>query len=163
MDNSQLKVKHCIINRLMNGFRQFFEQTKEQEANIKETLSRIPKKHRDLIKGYEVKWQCDNVLTGDQDHVGIVDSKDRTITVSAPYRYSREFVLLHEVAHKVWEAFVAPHPELIKKWKSILKNTKDKMHQNAEELFCHGYAASYCKNPPMIHYHEEWIKFIKSV
>lgn len=147
----------------MEGFRQFFEQTKEQEQNTKETLARIPKKHSDLVKGYKVKWQCDNVLDGDDGHVGIVNPVTKTITVAAPYRYSREHTFLHELAHKVWEAFVAPHADLVKQWKHIVKNTKNKMHQNDEELFCHGYAAVYGKNPPAIHYHDEWANFIKHV
>jgi hypothetical protein len=147
----------------MEGFRKFFEQTKEQEANIKATLARMPKKHTDLIKDYKIIWQCDNVLDGDGEHVGIVNPNNKTITVAAPYRYSREFTFIHEIAHKVWNIFVAPYPALIEKWKAIIKNTKNKMHQNAEELFCHGYAATYAKNPPTIHHHEEWTKFIKSI
>jgi hypothetical protein len=147
----------------MDGFKYFLEQTSEQEENIKKTLARVPKKHSALIKGYNFKWQCDNVLNGDGEHVGVIDPNDKTITVAAPYRYSREFTFLHELAHKVWENFVSPFPELVEKWKKIVKGTKNKMRQNAEELFCHGYAATYAQNPPMIHHHEEWIKFINKI
>ena len=147
----------------MEGFRLFFEQTKEQEDNIKSTLARVPKKHRDLIKDYKIKWQGDNVLKGDDGHVGIINPNNKTITIAAPYRYSREHTFLHELAHKVWEAFVAPYPEKIAEWKRIIKNTKNKMHQNAEELFCHGYAAAYAQNPPTIHHHEDWVNFIKNI
>lgn len=145
----------------MNGFKQFCEQSKEQEENLKSSLSKIPKRHGDLIKGYKLKWTCDNVLDGDDGHVGIINPQDKTITIAAPYRYSREHTFLHELAHKVWEAFVAPNPMLVKKWRLIVKNTKNKMHQNAEELFCHGYAATYGQNPPTIHYHKDWVNFIK--
>lgn len=148
----------------MEGFKLFFEQTKEQEKDIKASLGRIPKKFTQLIKGYEIKWTCDNVLgNGDTEHIGIINPNTKTITVSAPYRYSREFTFLHELAHKVWQKFVAPYPKLLKKWKDIVKNTKNKMNQNDEEIFCHGFAACYAKNPPTIHYHPEWIAFIKDL
>src|SRR5581483_303528 len=104
----------------MEGFRLFFEQTKEQKDNIKSTLARVPKKHRDLIKDYKIKWQGDNVLKGDDGHVGIINPNNKTITIAAPYRYSREHTFLHELAHKVWEAFVAPYPEKIAEWKRII-------------------------------------------
>lgn len=147
----------------MEGFKYFLEQTAEQEQNITKTLGKLPKKHSALIKGYKIKWTCDNVLDGDDEHVGIINPNNKTITVAAPFRYSREFTFLHELAHKVWENFVAPNPKLVEKWKGIVKATKHKLHQNDEELFCHGYAATYAENPPMVHYHKEWIKFINSV
>jgi len=148
----------------MLEFKQFlFEQTKEQEDNIKKTLSKLPKKHSDLIKTYKIKWQCDNVLIGDDGHVGIVNPMAKTITISAPYKYPREFTFLHELAHLVWEAFVAPFPKLVEKWEGIVKNTKNKMNQNAEELFCHAYANTYSSNKIVIHNHPEWEKFVKGL
>lgn len=148
---------------MMEGFKIFYEQTKEQKNNIRSTLERIPKKHKILIRGYKLKWHHDNTLPGDREHVGLINPINKTITVAAPYRYSREFTFLHELGHKVWEVFVLPYPELVKEWKKIVKKTKDKLHQNAEELFCHGYAGTYAEHPPMVHHHEEWIKFIKKL
>jgi hypothetical protein len=145
----------------MNGFKYFFEQTTEQEENIKKTLSKIPKKHSALIKGYKIKWQCDNVLDGDDGHVGVIDPNNKTITIAAPYRFSREHVFLHELAHKIWAHFMTP--ELVKKWKIVLKNTKNKPNQNAEELWCHSYATYYSKNRVEKFNIPTWMKFIEKL
>jgi hypothetical protein len=152
-----------MINKLMEGFRQFYEQTKEQEENLKATLRKLPASHQALVAPYKIKWHNDNTLQGDDGHVGIVNPQTKTITIAAPWRYGREHTFLHELAHKVWERFVAPNPMLVKRWHEIVANTKNKMKQNDEELFCHGYAAAYGQNPPMIHYHKDWVNFIKEL
>jgi hypothetical protein len=144
----------------MKGFRQFVEQSEEQEKNIKATIAKLPKSHAALIKGYKVKWGCDNVLgNGDDAHIGLVNPKTRTITISAPYNYGREFTFLHEIAHKVYERFMTK--ELLEEWKKILKNTKEKMKQSPEELWCMAYANHFAKNKIVIHNHPEWDDFIK--
>lgn len=137
------------LNIIMNGFKYFLEQTAEQEENIKKTIAKVPKKHSSLIKGYKFKWQCDNVLNGDDGHVGVIDPNDKTITVCAPWNYGREFTFLHEIAHKVFERFMTK--ELLDEWKAILKRTKNKMNQNAEELWCMNYANYFVKNKIVVH------------
>jgi hypothetical protein len=144
----------------MEGFKQFFEQTKEQEANIKATLKKLPISHRKLITKYDLKWHGDNTLKGDDDHIGVVNPKNKTITIAAPWNYGREYTFLHEIAHKVFEAFMTK--EMFATWKKVLKSTKgEKMNQNAEELWCMGYANYFAKNKIVIHTHPEWEAFMK--
>ncbi len=143
----------------MESFRKFFEQTKEQEANIKATLKKLPEAHRKLIGQYSFKWHGDNTLQGDDGHIGIVNPNDKTITIAAPWNYGREFTFLHEIAHKVFEQFMTE--QMLAVWKKIIARTKNKMKQNAEELFCMAYANHFVKNKIVIHTHPEWDAYIK--
>ena len=147
----------------MMDFRYFFEQTKEQEDNIQNTLKKLPANHQILIKPYKIKWGCDNVLDGDEKHIGIVNPNNKTITIAAPWNYGREFTFLHEIAHKVFEKFMTK--EMFEEWKKIVTKTKDKLKQNAEELWCMAYANHFAKNKITVHDHPEWDahmkKFIK--
>lgn len=145
----------------MRSFKDFFIERSEEDKNIDGTLKKLPKAFRDLIKGYKFNWHCGNTLNGDDGHVGVIDPKKKTITVSAPWNYGREFTLLHELAHKVFENFMTP--ELLDEWKKILKNTKKKMKQNPEELFCMAFANHFVKNKITIHDHPEWDAFIKKI
>jgi hypothetical protein len=140
-------------------FRDFFEQTEEQEKNIKATLAKLPKSHQALIKDYKIKWSCDNVLDGDDGHIGLVNPHNKTITISAPYNYGREFTFLHEIGHKVFEKFMTK--ELLAKWTKILAKTKNKMKDNPEELWCMNYANHFAKNKIVIHNHPEWDAYMK--
>jgi hypothetical protein len=137
-------------------FKQFIES---QESDIEATLAKIPKKHKTLVKGYKFKFQDGNTLKGDGGHVGVTDEDKKTITICAPWRYAREMTLCHEIAHQVWVTLSREQKE---KWTDIVKNTKMKKQdrQNAEELFCHGYAATYVRHPPVTYYHKKWINFI---
>jgi len=85
----------------------------------------------------------------------------RTVTIAAPWNYGREFTFLHELAHKVWENLV--DEKMRNEWVALVKRTKHKMQQNAEELFCMAYANHYAKNKIEIHNHPEWEKFIKKL
>lgn len=143
----------------MDGFRDFFEQTKEQEANIKATLKKLPRSHQELITHYDIKWQCDNTLDGDDEHIGIINPHKKTITIASPWNYGREYTFLHEIAHKVFERWMTK--EMFAEWKKIIAKTKDKMHQSAEELWCMAYANHFAKNKIVIHDHPEWDMFIK--
>ena len=145
----------------MNGFKLFFEQTKEQEKNLKDTLAKLPKSHRDLIKNYKIKWYGDNTLNGDDEHVGIINPVKKIITIAASYFFGREHVLIHEIGHKVFENFVTK--ELFEKWKKIIKDTKNHPTENPEELFCHAYSTYYCKNPVQKFNFPTWMKFIKEL
>jgi hypothetical protein len=124
----------------------FLEQTKEQEENIKKTLAKLPKTHQKLMDGFKIVWQCDNVLKGDKGHVGLVDTEKKTITLAAPFRWSSEHVLLHEIAHLIWNILVSK--ELKAKWAALMKKIKRPLDEkNDEELFCHAFASHFCFNP----------------
>lgn len=133
----------------------------EEEKNIRTTLAKVPKAHSDLIQGFKYRWQSGNTLKGDDGHIGIINPNTKTITIAAPWNYGREYTLLHELGHKVWEMFV---PRKMKKlWIQIVKQTKHKMQQNAEELFCMAYANHFAKNKITIHTHQEWDAFIEKL
>jgi len=143
----------------MKDFKKFFLERTEEEKNIKTTLDKLPKKYKNLVKGYKFKWQNGNTLDGDDEHVGVIDPKTKTATISAPWNYGREFTFLHELGHKVFEKFMTP--DLFKEWKQIVNKTKNKMQQNAEELWCMGFANHFVKNKIVQHHHPEWESFIK--
>lgn len=140
-------------------FKQFLLEAESQQKDIEKTLARLPKEHKKLLHGYKFKFQGNNNLKNDEDHIGYVDEEKKVIMVAAPWRYPREFTLLHEVGHLVWKYLVTP--DMKKEWSKILKNTKNRQHQNDEEMWCQGYANTYSKNKIEIHNHPEWEKFIK--
>jgi hypothetical protein len=146
------------------GFKEFLiESEKMEEDDLKKTLHKIPAEHRKLVKGYGYQTQGGNTLKGDNEHIGFNDLSKHKIVLAAPWNYGREFALLHEIGHMVWEKYISPNPEKKKEWMAIVKKTKDKVHQNAEEVFCHAYANHYVKNKIVIHTHDKWEKFIKSL
>lgn len=151
-------------------FKTFLES--EEQKDVEKLISSLPKKHRDLLNGYKFKYTSGNTLDGDNDHIGYI-FKDR-IVVAAPWNYSRAFTTLHEIAHLVWEHLMTK--ELRNKWSELVKSTKQKqidkfphkeqkhaLRQNAEEIFCMSYAATYCSHSPIIWVNDNWIKFIKSI
>ncbi len=145
----------------MNGFKNFINEATEEEKNVRDTLKKVPKKHTDLIKGYKYRWQAGCTLKGDDEHIGIINPNTKTITIAAPWRYGREFTLLHELAHQVWAAFVDEKHR--KEWKGIVARTKHKMKQNDEELFAMSYADHFASNKIVIHHHPEWNDFVKKI
>lgn len=140
-------------------FRVFIEVTKECQKDIDDTLSKIPKSHAALVKGYTYKFEPNNTLDG--DHVGEIDTEKKSIRVAAPWNYGRQYAFLHEIGHQVWDNLV--EKPLKKKWMKIVDRTKHKQPQGGEELFCMAYADFYAKNKIEIHHHPEWAKFIKSL
>jgi len=143
----------------MKGFKHFVNE----DEDVAKTLAKLPAHHRELVKGYKFLFEPGNTLKGDDGHVGIIVNKpNKIVRVAAPWRYSREFTTLHEIAHLVYEMYIRPNPAIVKEWENIVKNTKNKKEdESAEELWCHSYAASFCAHPPTIHYHLEWVAFIK--
>jgi len=144
----------------MQSFRKFLHRSEEEE-DLNGMLEKIPQSHRDLVADYKFKLQGGNNLKDDGDHIGYMDSGTEEIAVAAPWNYGREFALLHEVAHVVWENLVSD--ELRQKWQKIVNRTKEKQNQNAEELFCMAYANHFAKNKIVIHDHPEWHDFIKEL
>jgi hypothetical protein len=133
----------------------------EEEEDIELTLSKIPQSHRNLLRGFNIKFHKGNTLNGDDEHVGYMDDKEKEIAVAAPWRYPREWTFLHEIAHLVWQNFVTQ--ELRDKWAIIVKNTKHKQNQNAEELFAMSYSNYYAHHKIEIHNHAPWDDFIKNL
>lgn len=152
----------------MNGFKIFIET--EEEDNVKEIISKLPKSHQKLLDGYKFKFTAGNTLNGDNDHVGYIH-KDK-IVVAAPWNYSRGFVVLHEIAHLIYEKLVSS--KLKKEWSSLLKKTKQghmkanpkvksAINQNDEEIFAMSYANFYTKHKVETYNHPEWMGFIKKL
>jgi hypothetical protein len=129
--------------------------------DVEETFKHIPKEHAALMKGYKFIFQADNTLKNDKDHIGVIDDKEKTVTLAAPYNYSREFTTLHELAHLVFRTFLTK--ELVKQWNDIIKKDKHGVKDTSEEIFCHCYANNYVANPVEKYDVPEWNKFIKKV
>lgn len=146
-------------------FRSFMEKKlmsdSEEVSDIRKLLNKLPNAHANLVKGFKWKFQPGNTLHGDKQHVGYMDDLNKEIAVAAPWNYGREFTILHEIAHRVWENLVSP--EMKSNWNKIVKNTDDKQDQSAEELFCMAYANYYTKNKVVVHDHPEWREFIEEL
>lgn len=142
----------------MMEFRLFIEQSESYMTDVRKTLRKLPKKHRALIRGYKFKFEPDNTLKNDSEHIGFIDEEKKVIRIASPWNYGREYTLLHEIGHAVWKYVM--NEKLKKKWGKIVKTTKDKQNQGIEELFSMAYANCYAKNKIEIHSHKKWEKFI---
>lgn len=146
-------------------FKQYLTEATEQEKDVKKTLGKIPKAHRDLVKGYRFVFQPSNCLKGDSGHIGLIDEKNKTITIASPWNFGREYTLLHEIGHAVWK--YAVDDEKKAEWKKLLgpvrrRNKKD-LDQNDEEIFCMTYAQLHAKNKLEKYDHEELVDFVRGV
>ena len=152
------------------NFKLFLES--EEQKNVDQLLASLPKGHRDLLDGFEFNYTSGNTLDGDNEHIGYIHNTK--IVVAAPWNYGREFTTLHEIAHLIWEHLVTD--DLKNEWRELVKKTKQKqidkfprksqknaLRQEAEEIFCMGYAAYYCSHAPAIWINEDWNKFIKKL
>jgi hypothetical protein len=140
------------------NFRQFL--TESDNSNIKHTLGKVPKSHRSLIDKYDIELEKGVTLNG--GHIGEIDEKNKKIKISGPWYYGREFTLLHELGHAVWN-YILPK-KMKKEWSKVVKKTKKpRQHQGMEELFCQAYANFYCKNKIVIHDHDSWKEFVKNI
>ena len=139
-------------------FKIFLEN--EEQNDIKKTISKLPNKFADLVKGYKFQFQSGNTMKGDNGHVGEVDDKKKTIIIASPWNYGREYTLLHEIAHLVWKKV---SNDKRKEWSKIVKATKDRQDQPEEELFAMAFANTYAKNKIVIHTHDTWDKFVKAL
>lgn len=153
----------------MYTFRTFLES--EEEDNVKDIISKLPKSHQKLLKGFKVTFTPGNVLKGDEDHIGYIHKNK--IVVAAPWVSGRSFVFLHETGHLVFEKLVTP--KLRKEWSELIKRTKSEhiknqpkkvesaLKQNDEEIFCNSYANFYTKHRLTTYDHPEWMEFIKKL
>lgn len=138
---------------------------KEEEKNLTKTLSKLPDHHKKLIDGYNIKNV--NKTTLDGENVGLLCKNN--ITISNSWNYGKEFILLHEIGHVVWEKLLSKKDKKI--WKNLITTTKKEqkeknknnksLNQNYEELFCMSYATKYAKHPSVVFYNEKWLKFIE--
>ena len=149
-----------IIHKDMKGFRQFVKE----DEDVAKTLAKLPKQHQEMVKGYQFLFEPGNTLKGDKGHVGmIVNMPKKIVRIAAPWNYGREFTLIHEIAHIVYEVYIRNTP-LEKEWEKIALSVKDrKKDEPPEELFCHAYANHFAKNKIVIHNHPEWDHFIARV
>jgi len=150
---------------IMTGFREFLIET-EAHQEVRDTIKGLPKAHQALVKGYKFKFEGGCTLKGSDDNIGMIhlnNEKKKEIHVAAPWNYGRQFAMLHEIGHLVYERWMSHNSKLKKEWQRIVNKTKHKLHQNAEELFCHAYANTYAKNKIEVHNHPEWEKFIKDI
>ena len=116
-----------------------------------------------LIAKFKYNFLGSYTLKNDNQHVGLIDTKNKKIVIASPWNYGREHTLLHEIGHLVWAKFV--DDDLRKQWESIVKATKMEKEdrQNAEELWCHAYASHFAKNKITKFSHPTWEKFVKKV
>jgi hypothetical protein len=141
----------------MKGFKRFVNE----DEDVQKTIAKLPRHHQILVKGYKFQFEPGNTLKGDDGHVGmIVNKPEKIIRIAAPWRFGREFTLLHEIAHLVYEFYVRGTP-LEVEWGRIEKSTPNKKeNESAEENFCHAYANVYASMKITIHTHPEWKEFI---
>lgn len=163
--NKECKLAQILqftLHTIRMEFRNFITESSSYESDINKTLKKLPNSHRKLIEKYKFNFQPHNGLKGDSDHIGVIDPDKKTITIAAPWNYSRELTLLHEVGHLLWE--ILPK-EIKNKWKTIVENTKMKKgdRQNPEELFCMSYSNYYVSNPVCKFDHPSWKAFIKNL
>ena len=148
---------------MLEGFKIYLET--EEKENVKTMISKLPKGHQKLLRGYKFTFTPGNTLKGDKENIGYIH-KDK-IVVAAPWNYGREFVTLHEIAHLVYEYKMTP--KLKKEWSAVLKATKKEMpkhsalNQNDEEIFCMTYATFYAKHKPETYSNETRFAFIKKI
>lgn len=143
----------------MKGFKKYIT---EDEA-VEKTLAKLPAAHQKLAADYKFQFEGGNTLDGHEKHVGMVTTGKKVIRVAAPWNYGREFTVLHEIAHLVYDKFVRG-TDLEKKWKAVADSVKaNKKGEPPEELFCHAYASAYCKNPVVQWHHPKWVEFIKDL
>lgn len=146
-------------------FRQYISEGTEGENDVKKTLGRIPKAHRKLVDGYKFVFQPTNCLRGDNKHIGLIDEKNKTITIAAPWNYGREYTLLHEVGHAVWKYVLDDDKRA--EWKKLLgpvrKRNKKDLNQNDEEIFCMAYAQAYAKNGLEKYDHDDLVDFVREL
>lgn len=151
-----MRFREFIQQQMMSG-----DSMDEEKRDIHKTLSKLPPSHAALVKDYQWKFHAGNTLNGDDQHVGYVDDGSHEIAVAGPWNYGREFTILHEVGHKVWDHFVTP--QMKQEWHHIVANTKNRQDQEPEELFCMAYANHYVKNKIVIHTHKAWEQFIARI
>lgn len=147
----------------MMMFRKYLEL--EEKKDIKKTLKKIPKSHANLIRDYEIVFQRNNTLKGDDKHIGLIDEKGKKITIAAPWNYGREYTFLHEIGHAVWKFIL--DAEKKEDWKKLLNKERTKGNKNLmqdyEEIFCMMYAQAYAKNKIEKYNNQKLLNFVSKI
>jgi len=143
---------------------EFKDYVESNHSDAKASIRKLPTSHRNLVRGFAIKFVGHGTIPGDDQHIGMVKDKPyKSITVAAPWYYPREFALLHEIGHLVWAKWIKG-TKLEKRWLTIYKNTKGRVRQDAEECFCHNYAQFYSHNKMTKFDHgEPWADFIRNL
>lgn len=142
------------------NFKLFIENNNQKD--VEKTMAKLPKAHKKLISDYKLNFHPNNTLDGDSKNVGVINTKNKKITVASPWNYGREFTFLHEVAHLVWEHLLSEKDKKV--WsEKVKKNEKRNKKESDEELFCMAYANHYANNKIVIHTNDDWSDFIKSI
>jgi ABC-type Mn2+/Zn2+ transport system ATPase subunit len=149
-------------------FKQFIKESDIRD--IESTINNIPESHKKLIKNYEIKFDKENTLKKDSNHIGYINEKEKIINIASPWHYSKEFTLLHEIAHMVWKYILSD--QQINDWNKITKTTKIKniskkaiksLNQNPEEIFCMAYANFYSRHTLLTYNSNKFNNFIKNI
>ena len=134
----------------------------KDNADIEDSLAKLPKGHRKLVHGFHIKLEPGNTLHGDDGHVGVVmTSPKKQIKVAAPFNYGREFTLLHEAAHIIWQVYVKG-TKWEKEWSQVCKLNKNrKKDEPDEENWCHAYSNHFVKHKIVTHTCPEWDDYME--
>lgn len=148
------------------NFKNFLLESEKED--ITKITSNLPKKVKDIIKGYKFNFECGMTLKGDDGHIGVLDPNKKKITVCSPLRYSREFTTLHEIGHVIFDKIIKSDKNLANEWENIVKKIKHKLDksiasQNSEEIFCHAFAQNYCKHKLLSLHQKPFENFIKKL
>lgn len=149
----------------MNKFKDFIRE----DEDVQKTIKKLPKSIQNLVKGYEFRFFIGNTLPGDDGHVGmIVNKPKKVISISAPYYYCRELVVLHEIGHLVYEILIRNKP-IEKEWKNLVKKHKKDMPKNTalnqddEEIFCMVFGSAYTNHKIETFNNDNWVEFVRGI
>lgn len=117
----------------LKSFKLFLKN--DENNKLKNLLEKLPANHRNILKNIRIEFQNGHTIKGSKKFVGSADDKE--FKIAAPWFYAREFVVLHEIGHLVWDKILTNQQKT--EWKTICKN-------NSEECFCHAYANFYAKH-----------------
>lgn len=137
------------------NFKLFIENLEYSIDDFNKTLKKIPKKHQEVVSSFKIEFEPHNTLKNDSKHIGFYDEEKKLIKISAPWNYSREYALLHEIGHLVWNRMSNKE---IDSWNELTKNKKDKV-----ELFCQTYANNYAKNKLEKYKDKKLMNFVKKI
>ena len=117
----------------VKSFKAFLKN--DENNKLKALLEKLPVSHRNLLKKINIEFQNGHTIKGSKKFVGSADNKE--FKIAAPWFYAREFVVLHEIGHLVWDKILTDEQKI--EWGKICKN-------KSEESFCHAYANFYAKH-----------------
>ncbi len=138
-----------------------FESYIREDKAVRETINKFPERYRSFLDDYDIRFEPGNTLRDDPGHVGrvFIGGNNNTITIASPWNYGREFTLLHEIAHLIYDRFVK-NTEWERKWKKVYKLEPGPKREGAEESFCHALAQYYVTTKVSKFDLKPWKKFM---